>query len=399
MRGDDVVVVGAGPTGMTAALALRAYGVRARVLELEPENTVRRGSRAVFVHGDSLALLEGLSPGLGHRIAQDGIVWSTRRTLYRGRDVFTRTHRPPAPGTLPPFTSLRQVETERHLSAACREAGIPMEHEAEVSAVDTSATSVLLSDRNGRSWRARYVVAADGARSAVRRALGIGLRGPRTATAHVIVDLGEDAERPRPLERTFHYEHPQLGGRNLLLVPFAGGWQVDLQLRDEDPPEAFGDHLASWLPAAIGASYLDRVLWVSNYRFAQVVATRFVDGEHRVLLCGEAAHLFPPFGARGMNSGIADAHAAAMAVVAALGAEQPAAAARALDSYACARQRAAELNRAATSAALAHLRPASRRARARRHAAARLSPLVPRFGLWLERAPYGPRTAPSDGRY
>ena len=399
MRGDDVVVVGAGPTGMTAALALRAYGVRPRVLEREPEDAVRRGSRAVFVHGDSLALLEALSPGLGHRIAQDGIVWSTRRTLYRGRDVFTRTHGPPAPGTLPPFTSLRQLDTERHLRAACREAGIPVDHEAEVSAVKPSATSVLLSDRRGRSWRASYVVAADGARSAVRRGLGIDMRGPRAATTHVIVDLGEDDERPRPLERTFHYEHPRLGGRNLLLVPFAGGWQVDLQLSEADPPEAFTDDLASWLPTAIGASYLDRVLWVSHYRFLQVVATRFIDDDHRVLLCGEAAHLFPPFGARGMNSGIADGHAAAIVLVAALGAKQPAAAARALDSYGCARRRAAERNRAATSAALAHLCPASRRARARRHAAAWLSPLVPRFGLWLERAPYGPRAAPSDGRY
>src|SRR5919199_670905 len=172
-RQDDVVVVGAGPTGMTAALALCAHGVRPRILELEPEDTVRRGSRALFVHGESLALLEALPPGLGYGIGHDGIVWSTRRTLYRGREVFARTHPPPPAGALPPFTSLRQLETERHLSAACREAGIPVEHEVDVSAADTSPTGVRLTDGKGRSWRSRYVVAADGARSAVRRALGI----------------------------------------------------------------------------------------------------------------------------------------------------------------------------------------------------------------------------------
>ena len=397
MGADQVIVVGGGPTGLTAALALHAYGITCRVVEREPEETPRRGSRALFVHGESLALLDSIVPALGTSIAAEGIVWSTRRTLYRGREVFARAHRPPPRGTLPPFTSLRQVATERHLLAACRDAGIPVHFGAEVSHVTVSGEDVTLGARDGRTWSTGYVVAADGARSAVRRALGIAMHGPRGTTSHVIVDLGEDPRRPRPLERTFHYEHPGLGGRNLLLVPFAGGWQVDLQLHDDDRPTPFEEDLASWLPTAIGTSYLDRVLWVSSYRFQQVVAERFVDELHRVLLCGEAAHLFPPFGARGMNSGIADAHAAAISLAAALGARQDGAAARALDVFDITRRRAAERNRDATSAALAHLRPAGRVARARRHTAATLAPWVPQWGLWLEQAPYGPRGKMSRG--
>lgn len=108
------------------------------------------------------------------------------------------------------------------------------------------------------------------------------------------------------------------GGRGVMRVPFTGGFQVDLQCRDEDPEEEFGTERAvrRWLPGVVGEGYGERVLWVSTYRFLRKVAVSFTDPHRRVLLVGEAAHLFPPFGARGMNSGIADAAAAAEAVAA-----------------------------------------------------------------------------------
>jgi 3-(3-hydroxy-phenyl)propionate hydroxylase len=394
--GAAVLVVGAGPVGLTAALALRARGLAATVLEADPAGRVRPGSRALFLHRDSLAALDRMSEGLGGDIGRFGVVWRTRRTMYRGRQVYARSFPPPGPGALPPFTSLRQVDTERFLLDACVSAGVTFHWRAEVRTVATSAGSVTVTAADGRSWTAPYVIAADGARSAVRRSLGIAMGGARSAGYHVVVDVAERPGAEPSAERVLHYEHPGLGGRTVLRVPFAGGFQVDLQCGEGDPPVYYGtpDAVQHWLPRVVGDGYDDRVLWVSTYHFLQVVAERFADEGRRVLLAGEAAHLFPPFGARGLNSGIADADAAASAVAAAL--LDPGRAAEAVDGFAAARRAAARYNSEAAGVALAHLRP-GRVIRAKQWAAAALAPLVPRCGQWLERMPYGPRRASPAG--
>ncbi len=383
-------MVGAGPVGLAAALALRARGLAVTVLEADPEDRVRPGSRALFVHRESLAALERMQPGLGTRISRHGVVWRTRRTLHRGREVYARTFAPAAADRLPPFTSLRQVDTERFLLDACRTAGVAFHWDVRICEVAVAPGTATVASSDGRSWTAPYVIAADGARSAVRGALGIPLNGTRSAGRHVVVDVAEPAGSAPPAERIFHYEHPLVGGRTVLRVPFAGGFQVDLQCRDTDPPDAYGtaEAVRRWLPEVAGADCADRVLWVSTYRFLQVVAESFTEPQRRVLLVGEAAHLFPPFGARGMNSGIADAEAAAEAVATALA--EPDRADAAVAGFAADRRAAALVNSRAAGAALAHLRP-GRFLRARQHAAAVLAPVLPRCGSWLEHAPYGPR--------
>jgi 3-(3-hydroxy-phenyl)propionate hydroxylase len=213
----------------------------------------------------------------------------------------------------------------------------------------------------------------------------------------VVVDVADRPDGGLPVERVFHYEHPAMDGRTVLRVPFAGGFQIDLQCRDDDPPSAYGTEEAvqRWLPEVVGPGWADRVLWVSTYRFLQVVADAFRDTSGRVLLVGEAAHLFPPFGARGMNSGIADAETAAEAIAAALA--EPDGAAAAVNAFAGRRRAAALFNSRAAGTALAHLRP-GRLMRAKQHAAAALAPVLPRCGSWLEHAPYGPRHV-APGRY
>ncbi|WP_435532616.1 AMP-binding protein [Streptomyces violaceusniger] len=170
----------------------------------------------------------------------------------------------------------------------------------------------------------------------------------------------------------------------------------DLQCRADDPPESFGTEKAvrRWLPRLVGEDCAHRVLWVSRYHFLRKVAGSFADPSGRVLLAGEAAHLFPPFGARGMNSGIAGAVAAAEAVSAAC--SEPSRGPAAVAGYAAARRSAALHNSEAAGAALDHLRPRPWK-RAAQRAAATLAPVVPRCGEWLERAPYGPRGGPARG--
>ncbi|MEU9308873.1 FAD-dependent monooxygenase [Streptomyces sp. NPDC048256] len=391
---NPVIVVGAGPVGLSAALALRAHGLPVALLEADPADRERPGSRALFVHRETLRLLDGMSPGLAAEITTYGRTWHTRRTLYRGREVYARTF--PPPSGLPPFTSLRQLDTERFLRAACERAGVDFVWEARIEGVRTSGSGVTLVGEDGREWGAGYVVAADGARSAVRGGLGIPLEGVRGEGFHVVVDVADVPDAELPLERVFHYEHPGVGGRSVMRVPFTGGFQVDLQCRDDDPEEAFGteDAVREWLPGVVGDGYADRILWVSTYRFLRKVAASFTDPRGRVLLVGEAAHLFPPFGARGMNSGIADAAAAAGAVAAGTP--------EAVAAFADVRRAAGLFNSEAAGLALEHLRPRRRTVRLRQRAAAALAPVLPSCGSWLEHAPYGPRggaPAVAGGKY
>ncbi|MEI5523089.1 FAD-dependent monooxygenase [Streptomyces brasiliscabiei] len=378
-----VLVVGAGPVGLSAALALRAHDLPVTLLEADAEGRERPGSRALFVHRETLELLEEAHPGLAVRIAAYGQTWHTKRTLYRGREVYARTFPPPT-GT-PPFTSLRQVDTERFLLDACRDAGVEFVWDARITGVRTDPDGVTLTGGDGRTWTGTHAVAADGARSAVRRELGIPLEGTHGEGFHVVADIADIPGAELPLERVFHYEHPALGGRSVMRVPFTGGFQLDLQCRDDDATEEFGTREAvrRWLPDVVGDGYGERVLWVSTYRFLRKVAAAFTDPHRRVLLAGEAAHLFPPFGARGMNSGIADAVAAARAI--ADGTPE------AVDSFAEIRRSAGLFNSAAAGTALDHLRPRRRIVRVKQRAAAALAPVVPRCGAWLEHAPYGPR--------
>jgi 3-(3-hydroxy-phenyl)propionate hydroxylase len=399
----QVLVVGAGPVGLVSALALRARGHAVTILEAEPEGRSRAGSRAIFVHKESLKLIEQIKAGLGMQIASHGLVWPTKRTFWRGRQVFVRHYPAPKPGTLPPFASLPQVEIERFLLDACTETGVTFVWSTAVNEVKTTADSVVLTTQDGCVWHADYVVSADGARSAVRRALDIPMEGSRSTNSYIVVDVSEDQDDPLTCERVFYYDHPAVR-RNVLFVPFVGGWRVDLQCRDDDDPTAFSstEGVRCWLTKVMPARYAERITWVSTYQFLQMLAHDFSDANRRVLLVGEAAHLFAPFGARGMNSGIADAVAAAEAIDCALNAADDASAQAAIEEFACKRRAAAEYNRAAAGQALNHVQKQSPDLWIKRRLAALAAPFWERAGAWLDSGPYGPRSGPGGqaaGKY
>ena len=396
MESRQSIVVGAGPVGMVAALALHNQGMQVAILEGEEKGRERAGSRAIYIHKATLQLLEEISPGLGWKLANEGVVWPVKRTLFRGKEVYARNYKPTKPNELPPFTSLHQEIIETHLTKACEQAGIEFVWNAEIQDVESTKESVILITTSGDKWQADYVIGADGAHSAVRKKVGIEFEGPRTSDAFVVVDVKEDEENPLPLERIFHYQAPEMDGRNVMYVPFKGGWRVDLQLLEGDDREEYSglEGVKNWLPKVMDAKYADRVTWVSTYQFYQVVASSYCDEQARVLLAGEAAHLFAPFGARGLNSGVPDAIIAARGIQKAVAATNEEERQAAIRAAAHERREAGLYNRECSNIALHHIQGTSGRMNMKREVASTLSKRLPRLGRWLDEGPYGPRSGP-----
>lgn len=409
MSGDTteapVLIAGAGPTGMTTALALHARGVEATILERDPADRDRSGSRAIYVHGSTLRTLERIHPGLGTDLVEEGLVWPTRRTLFRGEEVFSRTYDSPGgSGDIPHFTSVPQVVTERYMLEALEEAGIEIHWEAEVETVDASPDGVRVETADGRTWEAEYLVGADGGGSQVRNEIGANFEGDQSENSFIIADVAEVEDDPLPLERVFHYDAPEADGRNVLLVPFTGGWRLDIQCFDDDDPEELtsDEGMREFVRDIMGERYEDNVEWVSTYKFLQVMADTFVDEHRRVLLAGEAAHLLAPFGARGMNSGIADADEAASAIAVAIDARTDAVARDEIELFAARREKAAEFNLDAAGQALEYLQGDDPVTVLRKEAAASMADYFESAGEWLDDAPYGPHGTPpivSTGNY
>lgn len=173
----ELLVIGAGPAGVSAALAARSLGIDVTILEAESEDRERPGSRALFVHQENLRRFNRMSPGLGDKIAGFGIVWRSRRTLYGDREIFSKWYPAPSSRGIPPYASLRQVDTEQFLLDACHDAGVRFGWDTPVEQVDTTPDQVVVHTSEGAQWRTKYLIGADGSRSAVRKALNISLEG------------------------------------------------------------------------------------------------------------------------------------------------------------------------------------------------------------------------------
>lgn len=398
MSDETVIVAGAGPVGMTAAIALHARDIPVEIYEADPEERERPGSRAIYVHGATLRMLETIRPGLGWKLTERGMIWPTRRTLFRGKEVFSRTYSNPKSfeDELPPFTSLPQVWTEDILHETLDDLGIDIHWDAPVEGVESRPDGVTVETGDGVSQEAAYVVGADGAGSTVRKEIDAEFSGEQSENSFIIADVDEHPDNPRPPERVFHYDDPGLDGRNLLIVPFQGGWRVDIQCRDDDDPDylANDDVISDFVAHALGKRYRDHVSWVSTYQFKQVNADTYTDEHRRVLLAGEAAHLFAPFGARGMNSGMADAADAASAITGALAADVDAVAHAEVTEYSKRRQQAGEWNKNAAGQALEYLQGDSVVTKAKKRVAAELADYYEPAGEWLDDAPYGPHGSP-----
>jgi pentachlorophenol monooxygenase/3-(3-hydroxy-phenyl)propionate hydroxylase len=359
-----VAVLGSGPVGQTAALLLAHWGVPVVLVD---EHPVRDpvGSKAICQQRDTLDVWASLGAGC---LAEEGLTWTTARTFHRDRELFAY-RLPDAGSALPPFVNLSQARVEEVLDELIAEQPlIDVRRGHRVTGVtQPGCVEVHCETPDGpRRIEADYAIACTGARGdAVRRAVGEQLTGVSFPDLFLICDIRAELDG-WAAERRFYFDPPWNPGRQVLIHPCPGSqfridWQVpaDYDLTAEET----GGALDNRIRAILGDRPYE-VVWRSVYRFHTRLVERMRAG--RVLLAGDCAHLVAPFGARGLNSGVADAENAAWKLAWVL---RGLAGDALLDSYHTERHAAAAENAEVTTATMDFLVPQDEAQRERRAAA------------------------------
>ena len=361
----QVAVVGAGPIGMTLAGRLAQRGLSVVLLEQHPGHT-GEGSKALCMQRETLEIWARL--GIGQRVADRGVQWDLGRTYFRDRELFS-FRLPSSQGDhFPAFVNINQTEVEELLLGQLGEfPGVDLRWGHRVSGLrqgDDAVTLTADTPEGERTLKVAYAVGTDGAHSAVRHLLGVGFPGHSHEDLFLICDIR--AKLPFPRERRFFFDPPWNPGRQVLVHPQPDDtWRIDWQVpsgTDVEAERASGA-LDRRIRQVIGETTDYELAWVTAYRFHQRMAPRFRVG--RALLAGDAAHLMSPFGARGLNSGAADAENLAWKLALVLGGRAPE---TLLDSYDVERRAAAVENLAITDASMRFMVPHGILRRAARNA-------------------------------
>jgi 3-(3-hydroxy-phenyl)propionate hydroxylase len=301
-----LVIVGAGPVGLVAALDLAAKGHRSIVIDRK--RSLSEGSKAICWAKRSLEIMDRL--GLGQKLVDKGVTWKNGKVFFDTRQVFAFDLLPEAGHRRPAFVNLQQYYLEHYCVEAALATGlIDIRWQEEVEGLELTADGPLLAIATPEgSYRlgARWMVAADGARSSVRRLMGLGFEGRVFKDQFLICDIRMKMDRPA--ERWFWFDPPFNRGRSALLHRQADDvWRLDFQVGEEADPaeETRPENVARRVRAMLGEKVAFTFDWISLYRFQSRRLQRFRHGP--VLFAGDAAHQMSPFGARGGNSGIEDA--------------------------------------------------------------------------------------------
>lgn len=298
----DVLIVGAGPVGLTLANLLGTYGVRTVIIERH-DATVHE-PRAVSIDDESLRTMQ--AAGLVDDVVKDVVMgYGVRYFSWRG-NPFAAIQPTRQEYGYPKRNAFRQPLLEATLAQGTRRFGhVSLLFRHELLSFEQSATGVTAQVRHDGgelTIEAPWMVACDGGRSPVREMLGIPLEGETYPERWLIVDL---AQRTVPLRHTSTFCDPR---RPAIRLPGPHGTlRYEFMLRPGDRDEEVLDekNFRAWIanrePQDAELPLVRKVIYTFHARVAQ----RWREG--RVFLAGDAAHLTPPFAGQGLNSGIRDA--------------------------------------------------------------------------------------------
>ena len=300
-----VVVAGAGPIGLAAAIDLAQRGIE--VLLLDEDDTVSVGSRAICWSKRTLEILDRL--GCGERLVEKGVSWNVGRVYFRDRQLFQFDLLPDPGHRRPAFINLQQYYVEELLVARLAElpaAELRWRHKVVGVKPALDGVEVRIATPDGDyAAHADWLVVADGARSPIRALLGLESEGQVFRDRFLIADVHVHSEFPA--ERRFWFDPPFHPNQSALLHRQADHvWRCDFQLGwDADPEEEKKpERVIPRVQAMLGEGVEFELVWSSVYTFQCRRMRSFRHG--RALFAGDAAHVVSPFGARGANGGIQD---------------------------------------------------------------------------------------------
>ena len=301
-----VVIVGAGPVGLSLAIDLAQRGQP--VLLVDNDDKLSFGSRALCFAKRTLEIWDRL--GLGQAMVDKGVSWNVGRVFLRDEQLYQFNLQPEDGHQRPAFINLQQYYCEALLvERALQLPLIDMRWANTVVGVQPQAQGAQLTldtPEGAYVVDAGWVVACDGSRSALRGLMGLEAKGRVFRDRFLIADVKMTADFPT--ERWFWFDPPFHPGQSVLLHREPDNvWRIDFQLGwDADPEEEKKpENIIPRVQALLGPKAEFSLEWASVYTFACQRMERFVHG--RVIFAGDSAHGVSPFGARGANSGVQDA--------------------------------------------------------------------------------------------